>query len=79
MTTEETIRQAIRSTIGCEEEELKPEARLVEDLGFDSFDLVELLLELEEHLEIEIDDDTAAKLNTVGDVIAYFNSLKAGL
>lgn len=51
--------------------ELKPEMELVGDLGIDSPRALELLLELEEKLGIEISDDDAAKMDTVGDVFRY--------
>lgn len=52
-------------------DQLKPEMELVADLGMDSAKALELLVELEDRLEIEISDEDAARLNTVGDILAY--------
>jgi acyl carrier protein len=54
---------------------ITPEAELVANLGLDSAKALELLVELEDQLEIEISDDDAAKLNTVGDILAYIDSV----
>ncbi len=62
---------------GKEISELVPEAELVANLGMDSAKALELLVELEDQLEIEIPDEDAAKLNTVGDVLNYVDSLEA--
>jgi acyl carrier protein len=52
-------------------DQLTPEMELVADLGMDSAKALELLVELEDRLEIEISDEDAARLNTVGDILAY--------
>jgi acyl carrier protein len=59
----------ISSQMGIPVRIVKPESRLQEDLGFDELDRVELVMELEEIFEIQIDDETAASLGTVGDAI----------
>lgn len=56
---------------GTTPETLKPEQDLVGDLGIDSPKALQLLVELEESLSIEISDDDAAKMDTVGDVLGY--------
>lgn len=55
--------------------ELKPEHELVADLGIDSPKALQLLIELEEKLDIEISDEDAAKLDTVGDILIYLDNL----
>jgi acyl carrier protein len=55
---------------------LRPEQHLVGDLGIDSPKALQMLLQLEEELGIEIDDDAAAKMDTVGDVLAYLASIE---
>jgi len=54
---------------------LTPEMELVADLGLDSARALELLVELEDALETEISDEDAAKLNTVGDILAYIDTM----
>lgn len=55
--------------------ELKPEMDLVADLGIDSPKALQLLVELEESLDIEISDEDAARMETVGDVLTYVGAL----
>jgi len=55
--------------------ELTPEMELVADLEMDSAKALELLVELEDELEIEISDDDAARLNTVGDILEYLDRI----
>ena len=54
-----------------EEEQIRPEASFVEDLGADSLDIVELIMGIEEEFDIEIPDEDAEKLTTVGEAINY--------
>ena len=56
---------------------LTPEMELVANLGLDSAKALELLVELEDRLGIEIDDDDAAQLNTVGDILTYLDGMSA--
>jgi acyl carrier protein len=58
--------------------EIEPGMDLVGDLGIDSPHALQLLVELEEALDIEIDDDDAAKMDTVGDVYAYLETAVPG-
>ncbi len=60
---------------GKNRETLKPEMELVADLGIDSPKGLQLLAELEDALKIEISEDDAMKLNTVGDILAHVNKL----
>jgi acyl carrier protein len=55
--------------------ELTPEMELVADLEMDSAKALELLVELEDELEIEISDEDAARLNTVGDILEYLDRI----
>ena len=57
--------------LGVSEGEVVPEAKFVDDLGADSLDLVELVMALEDEYGIEISDEDAEKIITVGDAIAY--------
>ncbi|HLS88881.1 MAG TPA: acyl carrier protein [Sphingobacteriaceae bacterium] len=73
--SDDAILQRIRSIIvdqlGVEEEEVKPEASFIDDLGADSLDLVELIMALEEEFGTDIPDEDAERINTVGDAIEY--------
>ena len=68
------IKDIIEKELGVEREKLTPEASFIEDLGVDSLDIVELVMELEEEFEIEIPDEDAEKLRTVGDAVAYLEA-----
>jgi acyl carrier protein len=61
-----------------EREKLTPEASFIEDLGADSLDIVELVMEFEKEFEIDIPDEDAEKLRTVGDAVAYLEAKVAG-
>ena len=65
------ISKIIVEQLGVNEDQVKPEAKFVEDLGADSLDIVELVMALEEEFETEIPDEEAEKLQSVGDVIKF--------
>ncbi|SEA05186.1 acyl carrier protein [Lachnospiraceae bacterium NK3A20] len=69
----EELKALIVDTLGCEEEKVTPEAKIMDDLDADSLDLVELHMELEEKLGIKIPDETLAKMSTVQDIVDYLN------
>ena len=62
--------------LGVNETEVKPEATFAQDLGADSLDTVELIMEFEKEFGIQIPDDQAEKIQTVGDAIAYIEANK---
>ena len=68
---EEQVRAIIVDKLGVDETEVKPEASFTNDLGADSLDTVELIMEFEKEFSISIPDDKAEKISTVGDAIAY--------
>ncbi|MGP1464322.1 MAG: acyl carrier protein [Prevotella koreensis] len=68
---ESKVRDIIVEKLGVNEEEVKPEASFTNDLGADSLDTVELIMEFEKEFNISIPDDQAEKISTVGDAIAY--------
>ena len=70
-TVDERVKKIIAEQLGVEEDEVTSEASFVEDLGADSLDTVELVMELEEEFDIQIPDDQAEKIKTVGEVIDY--------
>ena len=68
------IKEIIIDKLGIEESKITLEARFIEDLGADSLDTVELIMQFEEEFDIEISDEDAEKLTTVGSSIDYINS-----
>ena len=62
--------------LGVDEKEVTPEASFTNDLGADSLDTVELIMELEKEFDVQIPDDQAEKIATVGDAIAYIENAK---
>ncbi|MCU0446645.1 MAG: acyl carrier protein [Microscillaceae bacterium] len=65
------VKQIIIEKLGVEESEVTPEASFQNDLGADSLDTVELIMEFEKEFEISIPDDHAENIGTVGQAIAY--------
>jgi acyl carrier protein len=65
------VKDIIVEQLSVNEEDVTPEARFVQDLGADSLDIVELVMALEEEFNIEIPDEDADKLQTVGEAIEY--------
>ncbi|WP_377889256.1 acyl carrier protein [Alkalihalobacillus sp. R86527] len=72
--TLERVTKIIVDRLGVDAAEVKPEASFKDDLGADSLDVVELVMELEDEFDMEISDEDAEKIVTVGDVIDYINS-----
>ena len=68
---EERVKEIIVEQLGVEEDEVLPAAKFIEDLGADSLDTVELVMALEEEFDLEIPDEDAEKIATVGDAISY--------
>lgn len=71
------VRDVIVETVGCDAEQVTPEATLAEDLGIDSLTSVELVMALEEALGVTIEDEAIPKLKTVGDVLNYLAERQA--
>ncbi len=70
---EEKVKHIIVEQLGVDEDEVKPEASFVDDLGADSLDVVELVMALEEEFGMEISDEDAEKLASVKDAISYID------
>lgn len=70
------VQKIIVDKLGVEESEVTPEASFTNDLGADSLDTVELIMEFEKEFGISIPDDQAEKIQTVGDAIAYIEANK---
>ena len=65
------VKELMIEHLGVDEESIVPEATLMDNLGADSLDLVELSMSLEEKYDVTIDDEDIGGLKTVGDVVAY--------
>ena len=68
---ESKVKAIIVDKLGVDEAEVKPEASFTNDLGADSLDTVELIMEFEKEFNIQIPDDQAEKITTVGHAIEY--------
>ncbi len=71
MAVAEKVKKMIVEQLGVNEAEVVPEAKFIDDLGADSLDIVELIMALEDEYGIEIPDEDAEKIETVGDAIRY--------
>ena len=76
MSTFDKIKEVIIDKLGVEEDSIKHEAHFVNDLGADSLDTVELIMEFEEEFGVEIPDDDAENITTVGSAVDYIEKLK---
>lgn len=72
--TLDKVKKIIVDRLDVEESQVVPEASFKEDLGADSLDVVELVMELEDEFEMEISDEEAEKITTVKEVVDYINS-----
>ena len=70
-TIEQRVKDIIVDQLGVNADQVTPEAKFIEDLGADSLDTVELIMALEEEFNLEVPDEEAEKLQSVGDVIKY--------
>ena len=68
---ESKVKDIVCEQLGVSEDEVAPNASFIEDLGADSLDIVELVMSMEEAFNIEIPDDDAEKIQTIGDAVAY--------
>lgn len=75
-TTESKVKDIIVEQLGVNPDQVNPDAKFIEDLGADSLDTVELVMAFEEEFGIEVPDEEAEKLQTVGDVTRYVDSAK---
>lgn len=68
---EAKVKEIIINELGVEADKVTPEASFIEDLGADSLDTVELVMAFEEEFDIDIPDEDAEEMRTVGDAVAY--------
>ena len=71
MAVKDQVTQIIIDQLGCAREQVVPEASFIDDLGADSLDIVELVMALEEAFDVEIPDEDAERIQTIGDAVAY--------
>lgn len=71
------IKEVVVEQLSVSADEVKEDAKFVEDLGADSLDVVELVMALEEKFEVEIPDEAAEGIKSVKDVVAYIENAKA--
>lgn len=70
----EKVKEVIVEQLGVEEDIIKLDTSFIDDLGADSLDIVELIMSLEEEFDIQIPDNEAEKISTVGDVVEYIKN-----
>jgi acyl carrier protein len=73
---EQKVKNIIADQLGVGEDEIKPTASFIEDLGADSLDIVELVMAMEEEFEVEIPDEEAENIKTVQDAVNYVTTHK---
>jgi acyl carrier protein len=73
---QQEVFRIIADQLGVQEESIKLDSKFKEDLGADSLDTVEMVMQLEDHFNIEIEDDDAEKLDTPAKVIEFISKLK---
>ena len=74
MNTFDKVKSVIVESLNCDEALVTPEARLVEDLGADSLDAVELIMSMEEACNMTFEEDAATQMQTVGDIVSYIDA-----
>ncbi|MAR56523.1 MAG: acyl carrier protein [Rickettsiales bacterium] len=72
----ERVKKIVADNLGVEEDKVVPAANFIDDLGADSLDTVELVMAFEEEFGIQIPDEAAEKIQTVGDAISYIEENK---
>ena len=75
-TIEQKVKNIIADQLGVGEDEIKITSSFIEDLGADSLDIVELVMQMEEEFEVEIPDEEAENIKTVQDAVNYINTHK---
>lgn len=73
----EQLKELICNYVEVDENAITEDARFIEDLGFNSYDFMSMLGEIEETLDVQVDEQEVIKLSTVGDAVKYIESLKA--
>ena len=74
--TIDKVTELLASQLNIAQDKVKPESRLIEDLGADSLDMIEMLMALEENFGISVPDEKAAELKTVADIASFIDESK---
>lgn len=74
---QDKVTEIIVEQLGVSADQVKPESKMIEDLGADSLDAVELVMAVEEEFGIEIPDEDAEKLVSIGDILSHVEKAKA--
>ena len=74
---ETQVKQIVVDHLGIDDSKVTPESKFIDDLGADSLDTVELVMAFEEEFEVEIPDDAAETIQTVGDAISFLEKSKS--
>ena len=74
--TEEKVVSIVAEQLDVDKDKVKPETSFISDLGADSLDIVELVMEFEEAFGVTIDDEDAEKIKTVGEAVDYINKTR---
>ena len=74
--TIDKVREMLANQLNIEVDKIDENSRVIEDLGADSLDMIEMLMALEEEFGITVPDDKADSLKTVGDIVKYIDSVK---
>ena len=72
----EKVKKLVADQLGISEEEIKPESHIIEDLGADSLDVIEMLMTLEEEYGITIPDDKINQVKTISEIVELIEGLK---
>ena len=72
---EEKVKSIVVAQLGVTEDQVTKEAKFIEDLGADSIELVDLIMSVEEEYDIEVPDDAADEIRTVGDAVRFIENL----
>lgn len=78
MNTFERVKKVLVEQLDVSEDEVTPQASVIDDLGADSLDVVEIIMGLEEEFDVEIPDEEAEKLTTVQKIVDYVNDKAKG-
>ena len=76
MTTFDKVKEIVVEQLGVDEAEVSIDSTIIDDMGADSLDIVELIMAFEEEFNVEIPDDVAEKIKTVKDTVEYIDSAK---
>lgn len=74
--TLDKVKEMIASQLNLKVEDVKEDSKVIDDLGADSLDMIEMLMALEEEFGISVPDDESEKLKTVGQIVAFIDSVK---